>query len=175
MYGAYSDCSNLTGSPVCGDNVTNMAYAYYNCQNLTGSPVCGANVNTMNYTYYNCKNLTGVAIVGPNVTSMGYTYSEVKGLTDIYIYSNKLSTMYKCVGNKDNSLRMNIYVPKTGPNSSNNTIARCLYNNTSSIVGSTITWTNDMTTNGCHYNTTYNIYIYPVDNVQNAYNENELK
>ena len=129
----------------------------------------------MAYAYYNCYNLTGVAIVGPNVTDFSYAYSEVKGLTDIYIYSNKISIMRNCVRNKDNSLRMNIYVPKIGPNSSYNTLAKCLYTNTTSIVGSSITWTNDMTTNGCHYNTTYNIYIYPVANVQNAYNENELK
>ena len=31
---AYTSCTNLTGSPVCGEKVTNMAYTYYNCKNL---------------------------------------------------------------------------------------------------------------------------------------------
>jgi hypothetical protein len=35
-----------------------------------------------------------------------------------------------------------------------------------SIVGSPITWTDDFATNGCYYNTSYNIYIYPVANVE---------
>ena len=43
-----------------------------------------------------------------------------------------------------------------------------LYNNTSSLVGNTITWTDDTATNGCYYNTSYNIYIYPVANVAEA-------
>jgi hypothetical protein len=43
-----------------------------------------------------------------------------------------------------------------------------LTNNTSSLVGATITWTDDTATNGCYYNTQYNIYIYPVDDVAAA-------
>ena len=36
----YNNCRNLTGSPICWDNVIEMAGTYRNCQNLTGSPVC---------------------------------------------------------------------------------------------------------------------------------------
>jgi hypothetical protein len=36
------------------------------------------------------------------------------------------------------------------------------------MIGSAITWTDDTTTNGCYYNTAYNIYIYPVENVAAA-------
>ena len=43
-----------------------------------------------------------------------------------------------------------------------------LTNNTSSLVGTNITWTDDTATNGCYYNTYYNIYIYPVENVAAA-------
>jgi hypothetical protein len=38
---------------------------------------------------------------------------------------------------------------------------------TYSIVGNSITWDTD-TANKCSYNTAYNIYIYPVANVENA-------
>ena len=49
-----------------------------------------------------------------------------------------------------------------------------LYNNASSLVGTTITWTDDTTTNGCYYNTSYNIYIYPVEDVAASRLENEF-
>ena len=38
-------------------------------------------------------------------------------------------------------------------------------------MGSSITWTNDYATNGCYYNTVYNIYIRPVANVYDAYED----
>ena len=42
----------------------------------------------------------------------------------------------------------------------------CLYNNAStSMVGTNITWSDF---NNRYYNTAYNIYIYPVENVYNA-------
>ena len=53
----YYNCTNLTGSPVCGSNVTNMGYTYWGCRNLTGSPVCGNSVTNMTSTYSNCSNL----------------------------------------------------------------------------------------------------------------------
>jgi hypothetical protein len=37
MYETYARCSNLTGAPVCGNNVTNMGYTYFNCRNLSGN------------------------------------------------------------------------------------------------------------------------------------------
>ena len=37
MAGAYYNCFNLTGSPVCGNNVINMASAYSGCYNLYGN------------------------------------------------------------------------------------------------------------------------------------------
>ena len=37
MYFTYAYCNNLTGSPVCGPNVTNMTEAYIYCSNLNDS------------------------------------------------------------------------------------------------------------------------------------------
>jgi hypothetical protein len=70
--------------------------------------------------------------------------------------------MRECFAGKDNSKRLNIYIPNTGYNTNYNTIAACLVNNTYSIVGANITWTNSGT---YYYNTAYNVYIYPVSNV----------
>ena len=114
-----------------------MAYTYYNCTNLTGSPVCGNNVTNMAETYSNCKN------IGANA----------------YFYSNKISgsNCRNCFYAKDNSKRLNIYVHA---NTNTNTTVHC--NNSYSLVGATITWTDAGT---YQYNTAYNIYIYPVDSV----------
>lgn len=56
---------------------------------------------------------------------------------------------------------LNIYVPNNS-----NSLSTIL--NGSSIVNSPITWANDMATNNRYFNTAYNIYIYPVENVANA-------
>jgi hypothetical protein len=188
MHYAYQNCSNLTGSPVCGNNVTNMRNAYYNCYNLTGSPVCGDKVLSMDMTYYNCRNLTGSPVCGLNVADMNNAYSYCYNLTgspvcgnrvfdmsytyyccynlsgNMYIYSDIILNVKKCFYGKNNSRRYNIYAH---PNTETwNTL---LVNNSYSLVGYNITWTNDITTNGCYYNAIYNIYIYPVANVRKAY------
>ena len=93
MSGAYHNCSNLTGSPVCGNNVTNMSGAYSGCSNLTGSPVCGNNVTDMYSTYYNCSNLTGSPVCGDNVTSMAFTYSYCRNLTGSPVCGNNVTNM----------------------------------------------------------------------------------
>ena len=142
MYGAYSYCSNLTGSPVCGNNVSHLGFAYRNCSKLTGSPACGSNVTNMYCAYENCPNLYG----------------------DMFVYSNKVSNATDCFIGRNTSKILNLYVP-----ASSTTLTTCL--NTSdptSLTGTNITWTND-TANNRYYNTTYNIYIYPVANVEQTY------
>ena len=59
-----------------------------------------------------------------------------------------------CFYGKNNSRRYDIHLPANSQ--SWNTF---IINNTSSIVGANITWTID--TNGCYYNTVYNIYLHP--------------
>lgn len=118
-----------------------MGYAYKDCHNLTGSPVCGKNVTGMAYTYYNCTNLHGNA----------------------YFYSNSVSNVVNCFYGRNVSNRLNIYV-----HSGSTTNTTVLYNDSKSLVGSPITWVDDYSTNGCYYNTSYNIYIYPVVNVAAA-------
>jgi hypothetical protein len=166
---AYADCINLTGNPVCGNNVTGMSLAYDNCYNLTGNPVCGNNVTNMYRTYANCYNLTGNPVCGNNVTNMSSTYENCTNLSsNVYFYSNKISNVWNCFYGKNNFNRLNIYVHNN--TTSLNTL---LITNSYSLVGNTIAWTNDVATNGYHYNTDYNIYIYPVANVKMAHLENE--
>jgi hypothetical protein len=144
---AYTNCYNLTGSPACGDNVTNMHSTYNECRNLTGSPVCGPNVIIMNKTYYNCRNL------GSNG----------------YFYSNRVSDIYSCFGERNTNTRLNLYVP-----ANSTTLTTCLNtDSTTSLTGTSITWTNSVAANGYYYNATRNIYIYPVANVEQAYKDNE--
>ncbi len=56
MYSAYDGCTNLTGSPVCGNNVTNMVSTYFQCPNLYGDMYC-YNASSIGYiNMYNCFN-----------------------------------------------------------------------------------------------------------------------
>ena len=53
MANAYRDCWSLTGSPVCGPNVTNMRWAYYNSPNLYGNMyVYSDNVSNADYCFF---------------------------------------------------------------------------------------------------------------------------
>ena len=132
MSRAYDGCDNLTGSPVCGNKVTDMSSAYYYCYNLTGNPVCGNNVTNISGAYYGCRNL--------------------KAGTS-YFYSHNVSNATCCFYGKNNSRRYNIHVP-----ANSTTLNTFLKNDANSIVGVAITWTNQGT---YYYNATYNIYIYP--------------
>jgi hypothetical protein len=92
-------------------------------------------------TYTNCRNLTGNG----------------------YFYSPKVSSITNCFYGRNTNNQLSLYVP-----SNSTTLTTCLFNSTSSMVGNTITWTDDTAANGCYYNTAYNIYIYPVANVAEA-------
>jgi hypothetical protein len=137
MSNTYYNCTNLSGAPAYGNNVINMTNAYYNCRYLTGSAICGENTQYLTNTFYNCKN------IGANA----------------YFYSNKIINIKGCFANKNNSRRLNIYYPANSV--THNTLHNYILTN-SSIVNANITWTN-MTTYS--YNKTYNIYLYPVENV----------
>ena len=159
MGGAYYNCTNLT-TAVCGNKVTNMSYAYQNCTNLT-TAVCGPNVTNMSYAYQNCTNLT-TAVCGPNVTNMSYAYQNCTNIQgNVYFYSNNISNMVSCFNGRNNSKMLNIYV-----HNGSTTLSKCI--DTSSLTNKYTIWTDATSTNGCYYNTTRNIYIYPVANVEEA-------
>ena len=142
---------------VCGSNVTNMAYAYRNCSNLT-TAVCGLNVTNMSHTYSNCPKLT-IAICGPNVTYMNNTYQSCRNVQgNMYVYSNVVNHWKGCFSGRNTSNRLNIYMHN------NSTSLNEAINSASKITGAnTTTWTQ---VENYYYNTTYNIYIYPVSNVE---------
>ena len=168
MYNTYKNCFNLTGSPVCGNNVIDMSGAYDSCWNLTGQPVCGNNVTDMIQTYYGCNNLTGSPICGNNVTNMLGTYYNCVNLTgNGYFYSNSITNVSGCFGKKDNSKRLNIYVPDT--NVTVNTIVNS-NSSTNSITGQDITLLYTKTEYEEYYvNAAQNVYVYPVSNVADTY------
>ena len=92
----------------------------------------------MSYAYYYCSKLSGNA----------------------YFYSQEITNVKYCfkVGNREP--RLNIYVIKDSV--TNDTIH---ITNSLSLGGTTITWTDE---GAYQYNTQYNIYIYPVANVEQA-------
>ena len=158
MTWAYTECINLTGSPVCGPNVVEMLCTYFNCRNLTGSPVCGDKVKSMDRSYYNCINLTGSPVCGPNVTNMYATYYNCRNLYgNMYVYSDNVSDVQNCFYNRNNSKRLNIFV-KANTKSYNTFII----NNTKSIAGKNFIW---VSMSKYKYNTSINVYLYAVNNV----------
>ena len=164
MCRTYQNCYNLTGAPVCGNNVVNMVNTYWGCRNLTGSPVCGNKVNELSYAYYGCYNLTGAPVCGPNTNGLVSTYQYCYNLAgNAYFYSNNISYAPNCFNGRYNTAALKIYV-----NNGTNSLNTLLINNSRSLVGKNITWTNNVATNGYYYNAQYNIYIYPVENVHNA-------
>jgi hypothetical protein len=93
-----------------------------------------------------------------------YTYRNCYNLINNgYFYSSKVSSIRNCFNGRNTSNKLSLYVP-----SNSTTFTTCLINNIDSMVGTDITWTDDSVTNGCYYNTAYNIYIYPVANVAEA-------
>ena len=156
MRQSYSNCLNLTGSPVCGSNVIDFVSTYYNCRNLTGQPVCGRNVNRMFQTYSNCVNLTGTPVFGNNVTNISYAYSNCSNLNagNIYIYAKNITNAYRCFYLKNYDRCYNLYV-----RAGSTTLNTLLKNSSSdSIVGYDITWKQSGT---MYYNYKFNINIYP--------------
>jgi hypothetical protein len=152
LWQTYKNCENLTGSPVCGELVTDMHNAYHNCKKLTGSPVVGNNVTDMSNAYQNCFNLTGSPVCGPNVIDMSYAYHNCKNLYgDMYVRSYFVDNVEGCFLYRNNSRRLNIYIPANAP-----TTATFFKSDSGLIDG--ITWTNSGTN---FYNTAYNIYVYP--------------
>lgn len=96
MLNLYSDCSNLIGYPVCGDNVVQFSGAYSGCRNLLGQPVCGPMVINMTNAYNMCQNIEGSPAVGDNVVCAANAYNGCSNLTgdgycpDSVLYSNEM-------------------------------------------------------------------------------------
>ena len=68
--------------------------------------------------------------------------------------------------NRYNTKELKIFVH---PNTTS--LTSVLKSDTSSIMGVAMTWTDDMATNGCYYNSMYNVKVYPVDEfVLESYN-----
>jgi hypothetical protein len=176
MYYAYYGCNSLTGSPVCGNKVTNMFGAYDSCYSLTGSPVCGPNVIDMTYAYYNCQKLTGPSIVNKNVQNLYSTFKDCINLQgNLYVASNKVNRADYCFNGRSMDNRLNIYIPTNGHSETANSLNTFLIaKGSTSIVGTNISWEYD-SSNKCYYNTYCNIYIYPKDeDILKFYKDNEL-
>lgn len=162
-YASYMGCTDLI-TPACGNNVKRFSYCYENCASLTEA-VCGHNVISMGRTYFGCEKLTK-AVFGPNVEEITYAYANcpnIKGNT--YLYSNNVKQ--KSSGGvfygRNTSNMLNIYVHQ-GTTSLNSILDTA---KSYSLSSKAMTYTND-TANNRYYNTAYNIYIYPVANVEEA-------
>ncbi len=83
LYGAFSDCSNLTNVTI-GDGVKSIgSNAFKNCSSLASVTIPNSVTSIGWYAFYNCYNLTSITI--PNsVTSIGsYAFSGCSSLTSV--------------------------------------------------------------------------------------------
>lgn len=121
------NCSNLTGEPICGPNVTTMKDAYTNCVNLINA-ACGPNVVNMDGTYSGCANLKNAAC-GPNVVNMWGTYWYCNSLINAVCGPNvaMMNNTYRCCNNLKNAACGDnvFYMDNTYANCNNLTKAAC--------------------------------------------------
>ena len=160
----FCNCTNLKYVKI-GPNGIYMDNAFNNCTNLT-SAVCTEETITMGSTYYNCTNLTE-AVCGSKVSNISNCYARcinIKG--DAYFYSKDIYNAYRCFYGRNTSNRLNIYIPEVG--NSVTTLTDSV--STNSLTGNEISWTWNT---DCCYNTKENIYIYPVENVDETKKDNE--
>ena len=168
----YPNCTKIVIPSDISLSTTNFCGAFAEMKNLQYLDIDKSIENQINVicnsvwsrsVCYNCRGLIKSAICGDNVTYMGGAYrgcTNIQG--DTYFYSSNISSIGNCFYNRNTSNMLNIYVQENST-----TMNTCLINNTDSITGSSITWTND-STNNRYYNTSANIYIYPVANVYKA-------
>jgi hypothetical protein len=83
------------------------------------------------------------------------------------MYSPNVTSMRNCFRGRSSDNRLNIYAYNNS-----NTLTNLLYTNSYSIIGSNITWTEDVD-NKYYYNTSINTYIYPKTTVGINFNPPE--
>jgi hypothetical protein len=90
------------------------------------------------------------------------TYENCPIQGNVYIYPASITNISGCFKGRPTTNMLNIYALN-----GSSALTKLKWTNTKSILGTTVTWTED-TTNKCFYNTTQNVYIYPVANVEEA-------
>ena len=104
---------------------------------------------------------------------MECTYNGCTNLScNAYFYSKYLNGIRNCFYVRNTSAPLKVYVPMNSK-TFHTVYHRNVYGDYS-LIGRSITWTDDMLTNNCYYNTAYNLYLYPVESVAKSYLNNEL-
>ena len=173
MPNAFYNCRNLTGQPVCGNNVVNFYGAYYSCPNVSGTSSFGERVEDIRFSYYGGTNLSLPAIIPANVTLINGCFKGCNFPSgNFYFYSNKIEGCYNFFNKvKKSATRHNFYYL------AETTTAKTIEKNGEDfgiVGGETVTYTdvadgvyaNGKVRIGCKYNTSYNIYLYPVNTVE---------
>ncbi|MBP5448614.1 MAG: leucine-rich repeat domain-containing protein, partial [Spirochaetales bacterium] len=104
-YGAFYNCSGLTGGLMIPNSVTSIGgSAFYNCSGLTGGLTIPNSVTSIGGSaFYNCSGLTGSLTIPNSVTNIGTSaFRNCRGLTNVTIGSGVKSigdyAFYGCSG-----------------------------------------------------------------------------
>lgn len=149
-------CYNFNQPVTIPNSVRYTMGMFMGCNHFNQPVVIPNGVIHMDGMFKNCS-LFNQPLVIPQSANARAVMSMLDGCTnmsqDVKIYSTAINNAYRFCANKNNSKRLNIFVPSTG-----NTFNAFKSTTTANrIVQSTISWTT--MTNGV-YNSTWNIYIY---------------
>ena len=156
MYSAFNGCKSFNQPITIPESVKNTSYAFSNCFNFNQPITISNGTVYVSGTLFNCSNYNQPITIPESVTYANAMLSNCKSFgSDIMIFAKNINGVFNFLGSKNNSLRVNIYVP---PNCTTNTK---FYQSSSStsILGATVSWTID-NTNKCYYNATRNVYVY---------------
>ena len=149
-------CHNFNQPVIIPNSVQYTIGMFKGCHNFNQPINIPNNVVSASDMFTNCRNFNQPLVIPDSVNARGVLYM-LDGCTnmsqDVKIYSTIINNAYRFCANKNNSKRLNIFVPSTG-NTFNAFKSTATANR---IVQSTITWTT--MTNGV-YNSKWNIYIY---------------
>ena len=98
MSSTYAYCTNLTGSPVCGNKVTNMVNTYYKCTNLTGSPAFPEQYAQQDINAYSAyayvPNIEGDVYLPPNIINIQNCFVDHDSTYEIHLYTEEGTQTY---------------------------------------------------------------------------------
>jgi hypothetical protein len=130
----------------------------------------------MGSTYSECRNLnmSKAILIESKVVNMSQTFKNTNySGTDslrLYIKSNNVTNLTKVFYNKPSTIPLSIFV-HAGSTTFNTAISNSA---SSSVTGTALSIIDDMNTHGCYMDSTNKVYIYPLDDVQAFYKENEI-
>ena len=120
MHRAFESCTHMTNMPTIGESVTNMCSSFYGCYALANFSTLPGSVVNLRTAFSYCRNMVNAPRVPSAAIDMNRTFMGCYNLTgDVYIDATEISDATDCFFGT--TLRKNVYIPFTYPNTENTT------------------------------------------------------